>query len=362
MKSSSTASSGASSLGGSRVRSVSGSRHSLALGGSSQAAFRRPSPGINSLSTGKHAVVQSSKGHISSSPLNIDRRSSTHQPRLSSVTPVSKHRNRNFFQVGSQPVGVLRDPRPHKDRAFQSKIGQELVRYLTDHHFEHDMKHALSNNAMKSPTQKDFNCMFQWLYLRIDPGYRFVKNIDQEVPLILKQLRYPYERMITKSQIAAVGGQNWGTFLGLLHWMMQLVQISEGYASNRYSDACLDIGIDIKTDHIMFEFLSRGYKDWLAIDEETGDDEAAKVLIPHVNAMADAIEQSNSRYIAELEALEAENLRLKHEIEDLQRNTPDPATLDNQFCIMENDKIKVEEYNSLAVRRSEKYENRIQAL
>lgn len=256
----------------------------------------------------------------------------------------------------------MQDPRPLKDGAFQSKIGQELVDYLTANNFEGEMKHALSKNVTRSPAQKDVNYMFQWLYHRIDPSYRFVKNIDEEMLSILKQLHYPYERMITKSQLAAVGGQNWGMFLGILHWMMQLIQMLEGYTSNKYNDACIESGVDIKTDHIIFDFLSRGYKDWLAIDEETGDEEAAKALIPHVNTMARAIEQSNYNHVSKLEALEAENLRLKKEIGDLQRSPTDPAALDNQFHIMEEDKIKFQEYNALAIRRSEKYESRAQTL
>src|SRR5690348_2328750 len=124
------------------------------------------------------------------------------------------------------------------------------------------MKHTLSQNIIKSPTQKDFNYMFQWLYHRIDPSYRFQKNIDQEVPPLLKLIRYPYEKSITKSQIAAVGGQNWSTFLGLLHWMMQLAQMLDRYVDHRYDDACQEAGVDVTGDHIVFEFLSRAYRDW----------------------------------------------------------------------------------------------------
>ncbi len=60
--------------------------------------------------------------------------------------------------------------------------------------------------------------------------------------------------------------------------------------------------------------------------------------------------------------LEAENARLLKEIEDLEKATPDPAVLDNHFKIMEEDKVKFEEYNALAMQRTEKYETRIQAL
>ena len=234
--------------------------------------------------------------------------------------------------------------------------------YMTQHNFEMEMKHVLSQNVMKSPTQKDFNYMFQWLYHRIDPSYRFQKNIDQEVPPILKQLRYPFERSITKSQIAAVGGQNWSTFLGLLHWMMQLAQMLDGYANNRYDEACMESGIDVSGDHIIFDFLSHAYKDWLAMDEDMDDADAQRVLAPHVQSMAKAFERSNSRYVSELEMLEAENARLLQEIEDLQNSTPDPAALDNVFKILEEDRVNFEDFNTQGNQRSEKYETRIEAL
>ncbi|KAJ2968244.1 hypothetical protein NUW58_g10262 [Xylaria curta] len=225
-----------------------------------------------------------------------------------------------------------------------------------------DMKHTLSHNIIKSPTQKDFNYMFQWLYHRIDPSYRFLKNIDQEVPPIMKQLRYPYEKSITKSQISAVGGQNWSTFLGLLHWMMQLAQMLDGYASHQYDEACIESGIDVTGDHIIFDFLSTAYRDWLAMDEDAADEDAERVLKPHVEGMANAFERSNSKYLSELEMLEAENARLLREIEDLEKSTPDPRVLDDHYKIMEEDKAKFEEYNSLAQSRSDKYESRIHVL
>jgi len=270
--------------------------------------------------------------------------------------------HQSFFQQAPQAAGVPRDPRPLRDRSYQARIGQELLEYLTQHNFEMEMKHVLSQNIIKSPTQKDFNFMFQWLYKRIDPSYRFQKNIDQEVPPLLKQLRYPYEKSITKSQIAAVGGQNWSTFLGLLHWMMQLAQMLEGYAANRYDDACVEMGIDVTSDHVVFDFLTDAYRDWLAMDDDAADAEVERALAPHVESMARAFERSNNRYKQELDLLEAENARLQREMDELEKATPDPAVLDDHFKIMEEDKAKFEEYNQLAVQRSEKYENRVQVL
>ncbi|PKS12866.1 hypothetical protein jhhlp_000206 [Lomentospora prolificans] len=349
-------------------RSMSG-RQSLAMSRPNQPLFQRSSSGTNladlGLSSVKRSSFQTSKPSFAAAGMSgrastdADRRSSVYRSRTSTAGHVS---HQSFFQQAPQPAGVPRDPRPLKDRSYQARIGQELLDYLVQHNFEMEMKHVLTQNIVKSPTQKDFNYMFQWLYHRIDPSHKFQKNIDQEVPPILKQLRYPYEKSITKSQIAAVGGQNWSTFLGLLHWMMQLAQMLDGYACGRYDDACLESNIDVSGDRIIFDFLSKAYRDWLAMDEDAGDDDAERVLAPHVESMARAFEESNSRYLSELEMLEAENARLQKEIEDLEKSTPDPAVLDNHFKIMEEDKVKFEEYNALAQQRSEKYESRIQIL
>jgi kinetochore protein NDC80 len=292
--------------------------------------------------------------------MDAERRSSVYRPRQSTAPGPAAHQS--FFQATPAAAGIPRDPRPLKDRAFQVRIGQELMDYMTQNNFELEMKHTLSINVLKSPTQKDFVSMFQWLYHRIDPSHRFQKNLDQELPPILKQLRYPYERSINKSSILAVGGQNWHTFLGVLHWMMQLAQMLDGYSQGHYDNACIESGIDVTGDRIIFGFLSNGYKDWLAMDEDAGDDDVERVLAPHIEAMAEAFDDSNSKYTSELEMLEAENARLLREIEDLQKSTPDPAVLDNHFKIMEEDKVKFEEYNTLAEQRSGKYENRIQVL
>lgn len=260
----------------------------------------------------------------------------------------------------------MRDPRPLRDRSYLARIGQELIEYMTQHNFELEMSHTLSQNVLKSPTQKDFVYMFQWLYRRIDPNYKFHKSIDQEVPVLMKQIRYPYEKGITKSQIAAVGGQNWGTFLGMLHWMMQLAVMLERYSCNRYDDACAEVGVDVVADHITFDFLAHAYQDWLVmdVDEDAADDvdQLARMMAPHIETMTRALDQAYAKNEEELAILEAENAKLVKDIDELEKSTPDLAVLDDHFKIMEEDKVKFEEYNELALQRCEKYEKRIPLL
>ncbi|KAE8453758.1 kinetochore-associated Ndc80 complex subunit ndc80 [Mollisiaceae sp. DMI_Dod_QoI] len=355
-----------------RSNSMSGSRASLAPPRPNQPQFQRSSSGTNlaelGMSSVKRTSFQNNSGRKSYAPSGMgrssaesaERRSSVYRSRSSTNGPMG---HQSFFQQAPQPAGAPTDPRRLKDRSVQVKVGQDILDYMTANNFEMEMKHMISQNMIKSPTQKDFVYMFQWLYHRIDPSYRFQKNIDQEVPPIMQQLRYPYQKSITKSALSAVGSQNsWHLFLGLLHWMMQLAQMLEGYASNQYDDACAETGVDVSGDRIIFDFLSRAYRDWLSMDDDAGDDDQDRVLAPHVEAMAGEFDKANSKYLDELQILEGEHERLQKEIEALEKSGSDVATLDRNFKIMEEDKVKFEEFDSRMNQKSEKYEARIQFL
>ena len=271
--------------------------------------------------------------------------------------------HQSFFAQAPIPASAPQDPRPLRNGAYQAKIGQEMLDYLTQNNFELEMKHSLRQNMLKSPTTNDFNMIFQWLYHRIDPAYRFQKTIDVEVPPILKQLRYPYIKNISKSQLAAPGGQNWSTFLGLLHWMMQLAQMLDRYEAGEYDEACAEAGIDVSGDRIIFRFLSGAYRDWLQVDD--GDDEnddADRLLVPHVEAMAAEFDRGNQRYSEEMKILEAEHEALCRQVEEAEKNTPDLAKLEKHFQILEDDKRKFEDYNTNVEGKVEKYETRIKFL
>lgn len=356
----------------SHVRSISGSRASLAPPRPSQPQFQRSSSGTNlaemGMSSVKRTSFQNASGRKSFAPATTGRTSADSSERRSSVyrsrnSTSGPNNHQSFFQQAPAAAGVPKDPRPLRDRGYQNKIGQELLDYMTANNFEMEMKHTLQPNCMKSPTQKDFNIMFQWLYQRVDPSYRFQRSIDQEVPPILIQLRYPYHKSITKSSLTAVGSANsWFMFLGLLHWMMQLAQMLDGYGANHYDDACAESGVDVSGDRIIFDFLSSAYRDWLSMEDDAGDEDQDRVLAPHVESMAQEFDKSNSKYLDELQILEGEHERLRKEIEILEKSGSDVATLDRNFKIMEEDKVKFEEFDNRMNQKSEKYDARIQFL
>ena len=285
---------------------------------------------------------------------SLQRRSSVYS-RPSSTGPMG---HQSFFTQAPAPASARGDPRPWRDPNYRNKVGQELLDYLTRNNFELEMKRSLNQKSMTSPTQKDFEAIFQWIYRRIDPAYRFMKGIDFEGPAILKQLRYPFENKVSKSQWAAVGGQNWSSFLGMLHWMMQLAQMMDQYEAGEYDVACAEAGVDVSGDRIIFQFLSGAYRDWLQVDGDDDEEEEKRLLKPHVEAMATEFERGNQKYAEEMKILEAENKVLLQQIAEAEAGAPDLAKLEKHFKILEDDKRKFEEYNTNVEGKVEKYEQR----
>ena len=291
-------------------------------------------------------------------PLNasqsLQRRSSIYS-RPSSTGPIG---HQSFFTQAPAPASARGDPRPWKDPNYRGKVCQDLLDYLTRNNFEMEMKRSLSQKSMTSPTQKDFEAIFYWLYRRIDPAYRFMKAIDFEGPAILKQLRYPFADKVSKSQWAAVGGQNWSSFLGMLHWMMQLSQMMDQYAAGDYDTACAEAGVDVSGDRIIFRFLSGAYSQWLQLGDTDDEEAEEKSLAPYIAAMAAEFELGNQKYAEEMQLLEAENATLKQQIAEAEASAPDLAKLEKHFKILEDDKRKFEEYNINVEGKVEKYEQR----
>jgi len=230
-------------------------------------------------------------------------------------------------------------------------MAQELLDYMTRHNFEIDMQMSLTSKSLTSPTQKEFNAMFKWLYNRIDPSYRFQKNIDAEIPPLLKQLRYPFEKSITKSQIAAVGGNNWHTFLGLLHWIMQLAVMMEAFGQGAFDEASLEAGAPVREDRIIFEFLSDAYRAWLSVPDDADDEVADKAVQEHVDGMAERFKDLNKDMLEDVQMLEAEKKALAEQIEELERKAEKGRKLDEGIATVAGDIEKFDSWNSKAANR-----------
>ncbi|KAH9822067.1 putative kinetochore protein ndc80 [Teratosphaeria destructans] len=363
-------------------RTTSGSRMSLAPTRPAQPVFHRSSSGNNLADMAFSTVQRPSTANFlggasarkscapvastpASNPMQMQestaRRSSVYSGRPSGA--MGPNAQQSFFTTAPPQNGIPADPRRLRDRTTQAVMGQELGDFLTERNFELETKYNLSPKCMTSPTQKDFNMMFTFLYKCIDPSYRLQKSIDAEVPPLLKQIRYPFEKSITKSHLVAVGGNNWPTFLGLLHWMMNLAKMMDNYSTGVYDEACIEAGFDVTPDRITFQFLSDAYREWLSIDDDDDDEEESQKRIQsHIEAMQARFAQANEANLEHVRMLEAESKALQEQIDELAKSAPMLAKLDETIKVLEEDRVKFENYNASMDSKVDKYMHRQELL
>lgn len=97
-------------------------------------------------------------------------------------------------------------------------------------------------NHSTTPACKDFQLIFKFLYAMLDPYYEFTKKFEEEVPVLIKSLRYcpkgsklpssdsplpsryPFADQINKSNLFTVGSLHaWPTLLAMLLWIVDLI-------------------------------------------------------------------------------------------------------------------------------------------
>lgn len=117
----------------------------------------------------------------------------------------------------------LKDPRPIREKSFQLNAIKALIEYLSVNGFDQQ----ISTKILSAPSSKDFQNIFKFLYGRIDPTYDFGKKFEDEVPIILKSIKYPYANDISKSHMYAVGSMHaWPALLAMLAWFVELLMVS----------------------------------------------------------------------------------------------------------------------------------------
>ncbi|KAF9342935.1 kinetochore-associated Ndc80 complex subunit ndc80, partial [Mortierella sp. NVP85] len=86
--------------------------------------------------------------------------------------------------TGPPPLSVnvtIRDPRPIKDKAFQRTLIHNLVNFLIQSGFQY----VITTKNLYQPTNKIFQDIFKFLYLKLEPGHEFQKKFEDEVPSLL---------------------------------------------------------------------------------------------------------------------------------------------------------------------------------
>lgn len=153
------------------------------------------------------------------------------------------------------PSFVGKDPRPIREKNFQNACIMNLLDFLIKSGYDK----PISQKILTAPSSKDFQMIFKFLFARIDPTADFDKKFEDEVPILLKGIRYPFANEISKSQLYAVGSMHaWPCLLAMLSWLVDLIQVSDVVANTETTDPIDD------PEGIFFDYLCKSYKIFLA--------------------------------------------------------------------------------------------------
>jgi kinetochore protein NDC80 len=238
-----------------------------------------------------------------------------------------------------------RDTRPLRDKSYQAKISQETFDYLVKNKFEIEMRHPLTQKTLKAPTQKDFALIFQWLYKRLDPGYKFTRSIEHEVYSILKIINYPFLDSINKSQISAVGGQNWPFYLGMLHWLVELNRSLDAFDNKAYGTE--NYTEDDALDQIFIRYISKSYKAFLSNEDDYSE---------YKEEMIQEFDNYSLKINEEMAAMKEDTEKLEKKLQQMEKSAEQIHSLESKGEALEGDLLKFKAYIDSMERRKMKWE------
>ncbi|KAJ2866902.1 kinetochore-associated Ndc80 complex subunit ndc80, partial [Coemansia asiatica] len=233
----------------------------------------------------------------------------------------------------SRNGGAVKDPRAIKERAFQAKAQQRIVSYLSSHGYPG----LLTPKTLATPTVKDFQTIFRFLYAQLDPRYVYQKKFEEDALNILRGIRYPYVNNISRSHIYSAGSMStWPGLLAMLLWLVELIECVT--QMNPQEIDVNDPGFKDSAqfvDRVFFDYLSKAYPVWLDSGEEPVELE---------QALARQFEQKNAHLIQETAEIERQLANAKTELDALQSNESPLVQLERERVELISDKEKFESY------------------
>lgn len=221
------------------------------------------------------------------------------------------------------------DPRPLRDKNYQGLILKEIYDFCVANKFELEMNHSVSMKTLRQPTQKDFVLLFQFLYGKVDPSYRFTRSIDTEVFVLLRNLQYPYLDGINRLSISAVGGQNWPSFLGMLYWLVNL-----NLTLSQLTDEAFIAPDDI-FDHVFIKYILSSYTSFIEQKEDYTE---------NYNAMKREYDAATERISLQLAVKLRNNRDLLDQFSRLSKQAAELDEAEAKSVALENDLRQFSEY------------------
>lgn len=225
----------------------------------------------------------------------------TPQPRKSVKLPSSTIKPTPFPRMSMSTDDVVqKEARNARDKAYRASCVENIIKFFSENNYDG----AYSQKVLNSPSNKEFQSMFKFIYSFIDPTP--FSRFEDDVLSILKLVKYPYSSEITRSQLAAVTPHTWPVVLSMMSWMVDLVRKAD-------DGDCQAATVETE----FFGFVCEGYVRFMEGVEDDGELEEQFMGRVSVMHSKEAEEIENRRRETELLRNELENLNSK--FDDLAR-------------------------------------------
>ncbi|KAF9574844.1 autophagy protein [Mortierella alpina] len=229
----------------------------------------------------------------------------------------------------------MKDPRPIKDKAFQRSLVHSIVDYLTQNGYPN----SITPKNLMQPTNKDFQDVFKFLYQKLEPRYIFQKKFEDEVPVLMKTMRYPAADTISKTALYTVGApHSWPSMLALLGWMVDVVtkhkentkalRQSNAHNRDRDIDPRLDMS-QVSPEGALYNYLTMTYRTWML----TGNLQDAEVE----ESMGKSFENRRRHLQEQLRIRSASLESLRRDLEAARAEVPPIVVLERENQVLKND-------------------------
>lgn len=266
------------------------------------------------------------------------------------------------------PGSKSRNPRPADDRNVAVQCARDVVDFLGAHGFGRPMSYE---KFLKDPSTKEFFDIFKFLVAQLDPQLAIEGRIEDEVPAIMRRLRYPEK--VNKSWLQAISGPNtWHRLLAVLEWLCLLVQYNNELV---HPVALCQLDPPEASDprdeveHQLLPRLHDNYQQFLGgKDDHSCEEQLRQIYVDRIEAMRSEIARlrqeqatteqrlrdlrSKHEYLVELQLapkqleMEAERLRnvIKANEESTWRVREETAVLQEE-CIQRGEEVHVLQEN-----------------
>jgi len=266
------------------------------------------------------------------------RKSMTSEKRLTSSVMGSHQRlSGRGSQIGSKGG---KDTRPLSDKVFQQTQVRKILDFLRMNGYPND---TLTSKHFPL-SSKEFVCIFNFLYIFIDPRTDSVlphTRFDEEVLKLLKILHYPGN--LSRSNFVTMGSlHSWPTVLGSLAYLCDLATLN----SQKLLPNIIALGFPSKDD--------MGF----ATDRESGD----KIVFEHnlecwtefnmerdefpeqLQAFHENLMENNGVDVQHLEYLEQQKVGMEQELERLNGRDNRKVGLLEEKQVLQSDIAKMNDY------------------